>query len=151
MTMFTWRNYKPGDERYFNCRLLPKRGTDEWNTFVKNCETRNATTFALIDEDGTVRGVAGLVQWLPGNCEAWSAVNDDTLRLKDMPKAVRELLDYLQETLRIPRVWAVADPDEIDVLDGWLIYQGFEFEALIRRWGPAGNDQYFYARVREWA
>ena len=100
-------------------------------------------------EGGRCIGAYGVIEMWPGVARAWSLFSEVLIeehpRLlglhahKDLRKA---------DGLGLRRIEATTD---VNSEESWkfLEWLGFEREALMRKYGPSGEDMYLYARVRD--
>lgn len=148
MTRIEYRPFKPGDAASIDSWRLPP---DSRASLDGNLAVVMDTTFTFV-ADGQVVGVGGLVLGRRGSAEAWNVFSDWALaRYVGIPFAVRRLLDDRQASMRLYRVWATGNVDEWDRLSRWFRFLGFEYEGRMQKWGPDGQDQHFFVRLREWA
>ena len=91
-----------------------------------------------------VLGCGGVIEWHMGTGTLWLYVCADIKRhAVRLHRAVARLL----ETVQLRRIEATTEVDWVESCR-WLQLLGFEYEGLMRKYGPFGEDHARFARIR---
>ncbi len=94
-------------------------------------------------------GLGGVVPILPGVAEAWLAAAPLARRYPlALTQAAARFLDRAVARHRLRRLQAAVLAGH-PTAHRWIGLLGFEKEAVLRRFGPAGQDFVLYARIRQ--
>jgi hypothetical protein len=105
---------------------------------------RGPCSTILIDDE--IAACGGIHMFWKGTGEAWMAISRRHIG-GHLFKSIRNILDYWIACGPIDRVQAVTTT-------GWaegertMKFLGFEFEAVLHKFGPNGADKSLYARIR---
>ena len=103
--------------------------------------------YAGVSEGRTIF-LCGVEPLLPGVGEAWIVLVPDIHRYIRFYHVVRRLMEYEENRMGLVRLQAHCDEDRPENLR-FIAHLGFTPEAVLRKRGLNGKNQYICARVKE--
>jgi len=102
-----------------------------------------------VHEDGECIGAYGLIEMWPGMARVWALFSESLISQHPVMLALHAKRDIRRAAkLGFHRIEATTGADHTAGTD-FLKWLGFEREGLMRRYTPAGDDTYLYARVSD--
>lgn len=137
------KKFDMSDLQVIDCEEIRKQPNPY---YFEHYWSRENTVFSLW-HDGEVLCVGGAITVHLGVGEAFmfckDRVNGDRFRIA---RAAKELMDYIFNQCPFHRLQARAETTDI-INNRFLLFLGFEREALLKKYGFNGEDYYLYSRI----
>jgi len=100
------------------------------------------------DALNTVVACGGVTLLWPGTGEAWLVVCRQVKQYIGLLRVCRIGLEIVKKNHNLKRIQAVIDPRREEAVR-FVTHLGFEFEALMKQYGPKGVDKCMYALTED--